>query len=544
MRTTTLAALVLFLAACGDSGPPAEPPVPRAVRPEMPISPLSETSSRSIEPLPESAPVVAERTALCLRLLESGTTDEVKWASRQLGMIGEAAVAPLSVAMNVNLEKNPALVRNILDVFAEHLPGPGAVDAIAAVAGGPDGSLRLNVARALGNTGAEAAIAPLIALACDPGDFRVSGAAIKGLANTPLDPTFAALAEVFPHALNKATRAEAIAVLARSLPGEAAEKLIRAQLQSPAVDLAILAAVALLDVDGETATAALHRRLEAEVPLSLEFRALEALAKRHDPFALERLLELTANPDAPWARPAVDPLAKFDDRRVDATLGRLALAADKGLAAVALSAYVRRGSPEALDLLDETIRSEDRDRRFIAALALARLPDEEFVERAAAAANAEADHAVRIKFLNALGILADPAGAPAALRAILEETEDTPTRAEVVLNGADALLLMPELPEDVLVELARIAGEGSLAQRTQACRVLGRHGSGPAAGAAILGLLSCEYPDARMVAMAAWVAFADATPEPLLDVAAREPSRLRAAELRTAAERVRCRLLR
>ncbi|MHC4471354.1 MAG: HEAT repeat domain-containing protein [Planctomycetota bacterium] len=519
-----LIAAAVALAACGNDEATEEP------------TPEAKGPVRNELDLPEVPPTEEERIAFYLLLLRRGGRDEVLWAGRQLELVGPAAAGPLGKQLEAALTKNAILAESILSVFAKKVPGGAALEAIGAATKSRDGRVRVLATRALGETGAPEAVAPLLDLACDANE-RVALSAVGSLDRIGSENAVRGLLGRFGDRLHPGARAPAVAVIGSHLPDEEAVAFLVGLLESDDVGAALVAARSLARRGDERGRDELWGRLP-KLDGPLHWAAIEALAEARDARIVPLLLEEARSGVRERQIAAAAFLGHFESEEVRKALWGLAAAVDPGVRQEAFLALHRSGDPEALREVRKLLRrSEDAD-RLLAADLLAQFRDPVTVPDLVTTAALEENPKIRLALAGALARIGRTEGAPAVLRVLLSETADSPAVSFTAFHVATFLAAFETLPEEVIAGLLETTESESAPLRLAAAKVLAVKEGGARTRAALTRLLTDSSPDVRREVPHLWLALEEADPGPLRDAYPREPLADVAAEMASAARRI------
>ncbi len=501
--------LAVLLFAVGCNG---EPPAPPVVAPPLPPPVIR----REAVELPDGEPREADRVAFYLRLLSRGHEEEVRWASGQLRLVGDAAVKPLLDLLEKNLVKNPLLAENVLRVLAEQVPAPKAVDRIAGARGAKDGRVRMDCARALGNTGSRDAVAPLLDLSSDPQDL-VALAAIESIEKLGYQEGATGLLGRFPDRLTPRALSAAVPVLARMLEPDTATSFLTSTFELPDVGLILTAGAELIAMDRE---AWLPRVREKLAPLlTSEFRepAREVLARGADPELLPDLLREAASDNPGEALGAIWRLPHYRQEAAIQALWKAALGKNPNLRREAFNALIDAGEDKALERLVGLLQSPEPADRNLAALVLAARPGYPSGPAMAKALEIEEEHEVRLRLAVGVALLRYVEGSTAIASLLAREEEQVPSLAVTANTAATALYNLGALSPGALAKIIQLAASESAAIRMNAARVLGRVCSGPEVTKALRTLISDPVADVRRQAIESWLMLEKADVKVLLD---------------------------
>lgn len=546
--------LALAAASCGEgdaavvpgAAPPsatgageAGPSDPRESRPPLPVAPADE----------------ADRLRGLIRLLEWGDSAQVEFAQGVLSTFpdGEAAARALEAAGDRNLATNPAMVHNVLDSVKGPDLGRRLLPFFLRCLGSRDHQVRRLAAMAYAQSAADPDRALLARLAADPW-HPVSDSALRGLRLHPGPASAAALRAALPATASFA-RAAALSALG-ALGDPASLPLLRAEMAAARdggeeafpVFLGAAQGLALLgDPEGVEALRGYCLALPLDrpaVPLDHDASAWEGpewiLARAADPVLRGRLFRQAREAVPGAAAAAVRLLREYpaDPAVLGAFLSALERR-DWETVLEGLDALRAAGSPDALARTLAALVAPDTDRRFAAVLALGRFRDPATVEALAKRLAVEPDASVARKIADALGLIGDPAGAPALLDFLRSEDAPTPDRALRAFQ-ARANLRGP-LAAAASPALARIVADPAapLPVRFHGARALGLGPRTPEAVAVLAGLLGEEAAELRAAGADALGDLGDpAGREALCRAYAREPEDTVAVALRDAILRI------
>jgi HEAT repeat protein len=449
----------------------------------------------------------AARLRGLVRLLEWGDAPLVDFAQEAIAAFPDpdAAAAALRTAGESGMRTNIALVNNVLGCVRGPALGGRLEGFLLRCFDVPDPQVRRVAVMEYAQSAAKPDLAAIGRCAMDPW-APTAQSAFRAL-EVLHDPAAAAkLRAVFPK-VGPFCRASACDALGR-LGGAESIPLLRAALAEarakgePETSLLVGAAQGLARMGEEEGLAELRRYVLA-LPLDRpaaptdyapeDWDGPEALLARARDAAFKGRLLLQAR--------KADPLAAAAAVRVLSTLyppdGEIAAAvgaayerpdAELNLTAEGLDALRARNAVDGIARATAALESPVEERRYGAVLAMGRWKDPAIVPVLAACVGKDGAMAVRRKACDALGLIGDPAAAPALLEFLAGETAPTPDRALQAMT-ARANLRGP-LADAAAEGLAKLAsGKGSEAIRFNAAWALGQARKSPVARPTLEALL-------------------------------------------------------
>ena len=515
-----LLALAGLLAAC-DAGSPAAP-VAAAPPPSAGGAPAFRKP-----PLPAVPADAAERLRGLVHLLEWGDADMVAFAQEVLAARPdpEAVAAALAEAGERGLGRNFMFLNNVLGAVGNAEIGRGMEGLLRRCMEAEDPITRERALRAWSRSARDPDPKVLAERAADPW-ARTAFAAMAELELHGGPAAAEAFRAVFPR-ISPFARAGACNHLGRlgdpaSIPLLEKERAAAEALGPAGTSHRVGALQGLARLGHEPALEGL-REWVAALPLEAGPVDLEGdrsrwdgpepiLASRKDPALHARLLRQARRgpPDAAAGAVALLGAAYLPDADAVAAI-RDAMErpdADSILLAEALDALDRAGAADARAKAVALLEAPAAHRRYAAALVLARWKDATAVRALASRLGRETDPGSGRKICDALGILGDPAGAPALVAYLASDAAPEPERALQAWE-ASACLRGP-LAHAAAKDLAALAREGRTpAVRFHAARALGRAAKAPEARPALEGLLKEADPSLRAAAADALGALGD-----------------------------------
>ncbi len=529
------AGLLLPAVACGEE--PRRPGPTRSPGPAVPEAGAAAPSLRPPLGLPAAPPGPEERLRFYVSLLERGDLDEVQWARRQLRAAGSAATGALTDLLRKNLRKNTVLAESILALWAESLPAPEAVPVMTEACGSPDGRVRRLAARALGNSGSPAAVAPLLDLVRDP-HHLISSEAILALGKLGFEEGGRGLVGRFPGAIDASVRPFAVRMAGKLLPEEAAVSFLSGLLESDDPADRLAAARALLQRGRREGLDAVWKSYGTDLPRALRYAALSVLAEGKDARALPVILEWARSSSAGMRAAAVGLLAPYRDPRAREALRRLARSGVEGIRRDALITLVRTGDEKTGIEVRKLLHSPRAAERKLAAQVAGAWRDPSLVEDVTGALEVEEDTRVARFLARALSLIGDPRGAVPVVRLLLSEEHPNPGEAVTALDASLALRAFAALPETAIRLLLGGLKSEKPSVRLHCLRPLARFGKGEEVRAALRGALLDPSPHVRREAIRVWVEYPLADAASLDRVYRREPDDDLAEEIARAAAEI------
>ena len=520
-------AVALLAASCGKDPVPA-PAFTQAPAPIQAPAPAPAPEPVSNPPLAPRPADEAGRLRGLLRLLEWGDPGMVEFAGETLSAFPDpkAAAEVLSAAGRENAKKNIGLVQNILSSIRDgHLGAPMAPFLVECSESGDPLVRRMAVLQY-----AQSVEGPDLALLARVGTTpwsQAAQAAFQALEIHRGPAAAAALREVFPK-IGPGARPAAANALGR-LGDPESIPLLRSLLEEgretgdAGFSLRIGAAQGLARLGVEEGLSELRAYAlalpldQAAVPLDFppaEWEGPEAVLSAAGDTLLKGRLLLQARRGSAAAAAAAVRVLTIRYAQDGEIAGAVAAAFDRPdadfvLVAEALDSFhaanPAAGTARALATLENPVE----ERRYGAALALARWKDPETIPALAARLKGDPVLAVRRKCCDALGVIGDPAGAPALVEFLAAETAPTPDRALVAMTARSNLRgAMADAAAEALAGLA--GGKGSSAIRFNAALALGKARNSPKARAALEAMLRDPDPYLRTAAADALGSLGDA----------------------------------
>ncbi|MHC4922739.1 MAG: HEAT repeat domain-containing protein [Planctomycetota bacterium] len=516
MRAPLLVTLALLLAGCnGESPPPTAPepppvpPVPQAGR-----VPLEGRPGPVVKrpPLPVPPENEEGRRLALLRLLESGDSEQVRFAQRTLAEDpdGKAVAALFAEVVPAQLTKNAFLVANILGAVSPEGPGPHMAETLLlCMREAKDPQVqRIAVARyaeCVEETDAEA-IAEVVTVQWSP----VALQALTALRGHPDRDRAARALEARLDRIDQFALPAVYYTLGVLGSTGSVPMLVKAIDKgrggsSTEAGAALSAAVGLAHL-GHPGAMEYLRDIVAPLPLDAiagPNGPEAALSKARDPAMKKRLLAQIEGGRAEAAAAAVALLLEFplddDSKRA------LAVAAGRKEwppVVEALSAIHDYAPEEARVRTLAMLQEDEWERRYAATLILGRMKDPETAAPLAERLAREEHDGVHRKIVDALGILADNATIPVLLGAMRNdpaETADVAGRAfQVRVN------LLGSMADAAVADVESMIEEGvSPAVLPHALRVLGQTPKGDRANGILETHLRHEDPNVRVAAATA-----------------------------------------
>ncbi len=505
-------ALALLAAACGPKPSPAPAPAPAPVAAPLPPGPIVKP------PLPPRPEDEGARLRGLVRLLEWGDVSMVEFAGETLSAFPDPAAAAevLAAAGRENFRKNTGLVQNILSSVRDARLGAPLAPFLLECFASTDPQVRrmavLQYAQSV--PGADPAV---LARAAASSWHPEAQSALAALEVHRGPAAAAALRAEFPRISPSTPRAAPPPpgrLGARDPPPLRRPPLVAARAAGDdGFSLRIGAAQGLARLGEEDGRAALREHVLAQplhqpaVPLDYppeEWEGPEAVLSEAGDAVLKGRLLLQARRGAPAAAaPAVRLLSVRYPQDAEIA-GAVAAAFDRpdadfvlvGEALDALhAANPAAGTARALATLEGPVE----ERRYGAALALARWKDPATIPALAARVKSDPVLAVRRKCCDTLGILGDPSAAPALVAFLADEKEATPDRALQAMTARGNL--RGALADAAAEDLAGLAGgKASKAVRFNAALALGKARRSPRARPALEALLRDPDPALRTAA--------------------------------------------